>query len=550
MKKLFALMASALTVFALASCGPENPDGPEIPALTLSAANVDVTGIDGDYLAVVDNAAKTIKITLEYGDKENAKALTVSFVSLPEGFTTEYQKTFNYADGATQTVTFKYGEQKAAEYVVSIAIGAADPKFLTLTVGGIDAMSGEVRMASAASLSHLPVEFTVDPADAVVTVGGEAIESGAELDFSDKLNGVTFTITLGEASKTHKVIVITSGLRKANRIWAHYVQPMTVEDDWFQTVTTDIQFSGKFWLRTCAMDDQYVYLAQHQGAAYPAYVLSLANGELVGRLNIEGVSVGTHQLSCIRTIPDGDGGYKILQCNLQAGTGALKVYKWDNKDAKPSVALEYTNVDGNRIGDKMEVSGTWKQGQISFLSQNGSPRKVYLFTITNGVVNTTPMVIPVPDYSSGSYGQIYKYGDAEFVISAAGARPKIYTVSGGNITPGLDFNSELFSATDEGFNFFTFNDQKYMAFARVTGDQCDCSLRIMALNGDTLTDAVAAIDGKNVFTYGLSDPNEFPIVGYKSGNSLCDCAVREVGGETYVVAMSEGAGVSCFKLEK
>lgn len=550
MKKLFALMASALTVFALASCGPENPDGPEIPALTLSAANVDVTGIDGDYLAVVDNAAKTIKITLEYGDKENAKALTVSFVSLSEGFTTEYQKTFNYADGATQTVTFKYGEQKAAEYVVSVAIGAADPKFLTLTVGGIDAMSGEVRMASAASLSHLPVEFTVDPADAVVTVGGEAIESGAELDFSDKLNGVTFTITLGEASKTHKVIVITSGLRKANRIWAHYVQPMTVEDDWFQTVATDIQFSGKFWLRTCAMDDQYVYLAQHQGAAYPAYVLSLANGELVGRLNIEGVSVGTHQLSCIRTIPDGDGGYKILQCNLQAGTGALKVYKWDNKDAKPSVALEYTNVDGNRIGDKMEVSGTWKQGQISFLSQNGSPRMVYLFTITNGVVNTTPMVIPVPDYSSGSYGQIYKYSDAEFVISAAGARPKIYTVSGGNITPGLDFNSELFSATDEGFNFFTFNDQKYMAFARVTGDQCDCSLRIMALNGDTLTDAVAAIDGKNVFTYGLSDPNEFPIVGYKSGNSLCDCAVREVGGETYVVAMSEGAGVSCFKLEK
>lgn len=550
MKKLFALMASALTVFALASCGPENPDGPEIPALTLSAANVDVTGIDGDYLAVVDNAAKTIKITLEYGDKENAKALTVSFVSLPEGFTTEYKKTFNYADGATQTVTFKYGEQKAAEYVVSVAIGAADPKFLTLTVGGIDAMSGEVRMASAASLSHLPVEFTVDPADAVVTVGGEAIESGAELDFSDKLNGVTFTITLGEASKTHKVIVITSGLRKANRIWAHYVQPMTVEDDWFQTVATDIQFSGKFWLRTCAMDDQYVYLAQHQGAAYPAYVLSLANGELVGRLNIEGVSVGTHQLSCIRTIPDGDGGYKILQCNLQAGTGALKVYKWDNKDAKPSVALEYTNVDGNRIGDKMEVSGTWKQGQISFLSQNGSPRMVYLFTITNGVVNTTPMVIPVPDYSSGSYGQIYKYSDAEFVISAAGARPKIYTVSGGNITPGLDFNSELFSATDEGFNFFTFNDQKYMAFARVTGDQCDCSLRIMALNGDTLTDAVAAIDGKNVFTYGLSDPNEFPIVGYKSGNSLCDCAVREVGGETYVVAMSEGAGVSCFKLEK
>lgn len=548
-------MASALTVFALASCGPDNPDNPDgpdnkIPALTLSAANIDVSGIDGECMPVIDNAAKTIKLMLEYGDKENTKALTVNFLNLPEGFTTEYQKTFNYADGATQTVTFKYGEQKAAEYVISVEVGAADPKFLTLTVGGLDAMGGEVRMASAASLSHLPVEFTVDPEDAIVTVGGNEIASGDELDFTDVLNGVTFTVSLGEASKTHKVIVITSGIRKAERVWAHYAQPKTVEDDWFQTVVTDIPFSGKYWLRSCAMDDKYVYLAQHQGAAYPAYVLSLADGSLVGRLNIEGVSVGTHQLSCIRTIPDGDGGYKILQCNLQAGTAALKVYKWDNKDAKPSVALEYTNSDGHRLGDKMEVSGTWKNGQISFVTSNATPRKVYVFTITNGTVSATPTVIPLSDYTAGSYGQIYKYSDSEFVISVAGARPKIYTVSGATVTAGDDFDSNIFSATDEGFNFFTFSDQKYMAFARLTGDLCDCSLRIIALNGENLTAAIKAIDGKNVFTYGLSDPNEFPISGYKSGNSLCDCTVREVGGETYIVAMSEGAGVSCFKLEK
>ena len=130
MKKIFALLAMA-SMFAFASCGPDNPDTPDnpdpgkqTPTLTLSAANIDVSGIDGEYMAVVDNAEKTIKISLEYADKENAKALTVSFLNIPEGFTTEYQKTFNYSNGATQTVTFKYEEKTAAEYVISVTIGA------------------------------------------------------------------------------------------------------------------------------------------------------------------------------------------------------------------------------------------------------------------------------------------------------------------------------------------------------------------------------------------------------------------------------------------
>jgi len=560
MKKFLTLLAMA-SMFAFASCGPDNPDTPDTPdpgkqtpALTLSAANIDVSGIDRDYMAVVDNAAKTIKISLEYADKENAKALTVSFLNIPEGFTTEYQKTFNYSNGATQTVTFKYEDKTAAEYVISVTIGAADPKFLTLTVGGIDALSGEVRMASAASLSHLPVEFTVDPEDVVVTVNDQPVASGDELDFNDKLNGVTFTLTLGEATKTHKVVVITSGIRKVERVWAHYVQPKNVDDDWFQTVATDLPFENKWWLRTGAMDNNYVYLAQHQGAAYPAYVLSLEDGSIVGRLSIEGVNVGAHKTSCIRTIPDGDGGYKILQCNLVGGnTGNkdnLTVYKWDDKDSNPTVALSYANTDDLRLGDKFSVYGTWKKGEIAFTPSTGNPRKVYIFAIENGVINSTPTVLSLSGLDSGTYAQIYRYSDTEFVLSAAGSRPILYTANGNEYTKALDFDTTVFGSTEEGINFFTFNDQPYMAFARLTGDLCDCSLRIMALNGDSLMNAIKNIDGNSVFTYGLSDPQEFPIAGHKSGNSLCDCTVRVINGETYIMALSEGAGVSLFKLEE
>ena len=560
MKKYFALLASALTLFALASCDPDNPDNPdnpddknktEIPALTLSAANIDVSGIDGDYMAVVDNAAKTIKINLEYGDKENAKALTVSFVNLPEGFTTEYQKTFNYADGATQTVVFKYGEEKAAEYVMSIAIAAAEPKFLTLTVAGVDALGGEVQLASAAALSHLAVEFTVDPAATVVSVGEEVIESGAELDFSDKLNGVTFTLTLGDAVKTHKVVVVTSGIRKASRVWGHYCNPSTVNDDWFQTQAVDLPVEDH-WLRTCAMDDNYLYLAQHKGSPYGAYVLSLADGSIVKRLAIANVDGGTHALSAIRTIPDGDGGSKILQCNLVINnTQTLKVYKWDDKDATASVVLEYPNADGLRLGDKMGVEGTWKKGQISFLATAGNPRKLYTFTITDGVISATPTVSELGDMGKGSYGQTYWYSDTEVLAAVAGTKPMAYTVSGSTYT--LTFNDQeslIFGSTDQGFKFFTFNDQKYMAFMHLEAGLTDGSLRIAPLSGETLEAALKALDSNHIFRYGIGDPAECPVNSNPVANSVADCAMRVIGGETYLCGVVADVGVSLFKLEE
>ena len=555
MKKIFALLAMA-SMFAFASCGPDNPDNPEnpdsgkdIPALTLSAANIDVAGIDGDFMAVVDNSAKTIKINLEYVDKENAKALTVNFKSLPEGFTTEYQKTFNYSDGATQTVTFKYGDKTAAEYVISVVLGAPEPKCTSLTVGEIDALGGEVRMASAASLTHLPVEFTVEPATTVVTVNGEAIESGAELDFSDKINGVTFTLTLGEATKTHKVVVITSGIRKANRVWGHYANPQTIDDDWFQTQAIDLPVSDH-WIRTLGIDNNYMYLAQHKGSPYGAYVVSLTDGSIVGRLALGAVEGGTHALSCIRTIPDGDGGYKILQCNLVAGEGTLKVYKWDDKDSTPSVLLSYVNVDKLRLGDKMGVWGTWKDGTISFLAQSGNPRKLYMFKLTDGVLNQTPTVVELGDFGKSTYGQAYLYSDSEMIINATGIVPMSFSVSGTTFTKTFDGDSNVFGQTEQGFNFFEFNDQKYMCFAHLEQGLADGSLRIMALNGETLAEALAAVDPLHVFRYGIGDPNECPITGNSVGNSLADCTVRVIGGDTYIGVVVADCGVSLFKLEE
>ena len=559
MKKFISILASAMAVLAVASCGEKDPqDGPDtpgpggnVPTVTLTPANIDVTGIDGDYLAVVDMSAKTLKITLGYGDKENAKALTVSFIGLPEGVTAEYQRTFNYSDGATQTVAFKFDGQTILELTVSVSIGAADPKFVSLTVAGEDALSGEVQLASAAALSHLVTEFKVDPANTVVSVNGQTIESGAELDFSDKLNGVTFTLTCGEAVKTHKVVVITSGIRNALRVWGHYAAPKTVDDDWFQTQAIDCPVEDH-WLRTVAMDDQYMYLAQHKGSPYGAYVLNLSDGSIVKRLSTAIVDGGTHALSAIRTIPDGDGGTKILECNLVVKNDQqLKVYKWDSADSEPTAVLTYLNADGLRLGDKMSVSGTWKDGEITFLATTGTPRKLYIFKIKDGVVSQSPSVVTLGDMGKGTYGQIYRYSDTETLATVSGTKPISYTVSGDTWTQSYaDETSLVFGSTDQGFNFFSFNDKNYMAFMHLEAGLTDGSLRIAALTGETLAESLKALDSNHIFRYGIGDPNECPIAGNAVGNSVADCTVRVINGETYIAAVVADGGVSLFKLEK
>lgn len=558
MKRLFAILASAFTVFAFASCGPENPDNPQkpddkggkenkdIPALVLSAANIDVVGLEGDFMAIVDNAAKTIKINLEYVDKDNAQALTVRFLNLPEGFTAEFQGTFNYSNNATQTVVFKYGEEKAAEYVISVAVGAADPKFLTLTVAGINALGGEVHLSSATSLSSLVVEFTVDPEETVVSVGGEAISSGDAVDFNNTLSTVTFTLTVGEASNTFDVTVVTSGIKRVTRVWGHYAKPKNGEDDWFQTEAID---NNGNWLRTCALTNDYLFVAQHAGSALGAYVLSLTDGSIVKRLSVEGIAGGTHATSCIRSIPDGDGGYKLLQCNLVLNTAAspLKVYKYDDKDSDPVQVLSYANPDNQRLGDKMGVWGTWKDGVVSFMAQAGTPRKLYLFKISNGVIEETPTVVELGELNS--YGQAYWYSDTEIMTSSVGTAPRVFSVSNNTYTQTLEASGAVLGTSNQGFSFFTFNDQKYMASVKLEGNNSDGSLNIMALNGETLKEAIENIDPNAVFKYGIGDPIEIGITGKPVGNSLADCTVREIGGVTYIAAVVADNGVSLFKPE-
>ena len=166
-------------------------------------------------------------------------------------------------------------------------------------------------------------------------------------------------------------------------------------------------------------------------------------------------------------------------------------------------------------------------------------------------VSQSPSVVTLGDMGKGTYGQIYRYSDTETLATVSGTKPISYTVSGDTWTQSYaDETSLVFGSTDQGFNFFSFNDKNYMAFMHRGAGLTDGSLRIAALTGETLAESLKALDSNHIFRYGIGDPNECPIAGNAVGNSVADCTVRVINGETYIAAVVADGGVSLFKLEK
>ena len=92
-------------------------------------------------------------------------------------------------------------------------------------------------------------------------------------------------------------------------------------------------------------------------------------------VNVEGISSGTHTLSCVRMIPNTDpainGGKDILVAsNLTLGGEAhMNYYVWlngiDNAPEKHMV-----DDSGRRMGDKFTVIGSWNNGEIYIKDYN------------------------------------------------------------------------------------------------------------------------------------------------------------------------------------
>ena len=554
-------MSAALVLFAACEPAPT----PEV-SFALTNDNVEVAGLSADYLVVVDAAAKTAAIEVAYADKDQLQALQVNFVGIPSDVTVE-NFTFDFSTGATKDVAVSQNGATDT-YVFSATCALPEPKFVTMSLvpskkttndageevyvaAGAEAAvaGGTAKLKGSANLSVVAFNYTVSPANTKVLVDGQEIASGAILDFSDKVNGVTFTLKCEEVEETANVKVVTTGFSSIERVWARYIKPETTDANWFgEPVAAE---NGSTY-RYAAMDGKYVYLPKAGGPE--VNVIDAMTGEFVKQLDVTGIDGGTHKTSSVQ-VADNNGSSVVLVANLAMNANAhLKVYAWTDLDKAPAVALDYTITEAFRFGDKFQFEGTWAEGRLIFVSYNGNAdRSAAIFDVKNGVVNAEPTLVKIGTVakSGNSICGLYKYSDTEYMWAGTGDLFATYSVSGNTFTQNYQCtDGSRFSYPMHDVHFITYNEQKYAIYCRLLNSFNDAAIRFMELNGDTLKASFEDADVTTDKQLALGDPEKEFVTALKNGNGCGTCDVYQAAdGTTYVLGYAPGAGMSMFKLK-
>ena len=555
-------MSAALVLFAACEPAPT----PEV-SFTLTNDNVEVAGLSADYLVVVDAAAKTAAIEVAYADKDQLQALQVNFVGVPSDVTVE-NFTFDFSTGATKEVAVSQNGATDT-YVFSATCASPEPKFVTMSLvpskkttndageevyvaAGAEAAvaGGTAKLKGSANLSVVAFNYTVSPANTKVLVDGQEIASGAIVDFSDKVNGVTFTLKCEDVEETANVKVVTTGFSSIERVWGKYVKPVTTDANWYDLEATGIGGAGNY--RNVAMDAKYVYLPKAGGPEVA--VIDAKTGDFVKKLDVTGIEGGTHTTSSVQ-LADNNGSSVVLVANLAMNANAhLKVYAWSDLDKAPAVALDYTITEAFRFGDKFQFEGTWAEGRLIFVSYNGNAdRTAAIFDVKNGVVNAEPTLVKIGTVakSGNSICGLYKYSDTEYMWAGSGDLFATYSASGTTFTQNYQCaDGGSFSHPMHDVHFITYNEQKYAVYARLLNSYCDGAVRFMELNGDSLLSSMQNADVTTDKQVALGDPTEPFVTADKNANGCGACDVYQAAdGTTYVVGFVTGAGLSMFQLK-
>lgn len=535
--KLFPLFALAV---AAAACQPEDdPQNGAPVSFSLSENNIELSGLEQPSLVSVDNNAQTVDIYADYADKDNIKALRLDFVNLEEGVEVRYEQVYNYAQGP-QTVVF-VKEETEFSYVVSVEVGEPSVKFISLTVAGQSALGGEVKMSSAVDLSALQVEFEVSPEESKVFVGDTEISSGDAIDFSDKLNGVTFVARCGASEQSLNVKVVTTGINSVKRVWGRYYKPFSEGEDatWFGT-----KVNGEAnVLRSVAMTDEYVFLSKDkdsENALGGVYAIKISDPDDVQLLSQEVFPEGTRVFGITAL----ENTVLVSTFSMVAGS-VFRIYAYDDITAAPRCLIEYTLPEAMRLGDRITAEGNWENGRI-FVYDSTSGNKVLSFSIRNKLVNKRPQIIDL-DTKLGNYAAFYPYRENQY-IGGAGSGTCLFTLDGTSATMQYTFDTAIIAAPTLGIRFFECNGEQYMAYVVLRSSYQDGQFRISPLSGETLKESIEAISKSYAFY--LGDPNATEDGIYnKNANASGEGYLRQIEGKWYYAAFVTGTGLSLFEIQ-
>ena len=340
-------------------------------------------------------------------------------------------------------------------------------------------------------------------------------------------------------------------------VWAMY---STAEGAWNEyyggTAGTD---------RNIAMDDEFVYIAENSSTP-KLWAISVSDHKAVSAVNVEGVSGGTHPLSCPRVIKNTDpavnGGKDVLVCSsLTRGGENPKLYLWLDGINKPPKAVTLTTfATDSWYGDTFTVSGTLQDGILFFDKTDSGGNGIVTFNL-KGVPGDKLFLLKRITFNSafGSHNGICAYypfpgnDNAGVYSPGRGFESRgLYASFGGDLksegnaayTPTL---TQLEYADGRngfvlGYNFLEWQGKRYVVY----GKQPDTATGyVYVLEGEATQDWLDIINFAPVkFRRDLAVTSG----GRTSGNSGMDVTARIIDGELYFAAQKQNVACGLYKL--
>ena len=359
--------------------------------------------------------------------------------------TTDYLNPAELPTLSTPTTMLSAIKTSASD--VSLVAGVGETVYQDVTVSGSN-------MGSAVTVSCSNSAFTVTNN---TSYSNGSVSGTIRISYKPTTEGVaTGIVTLKGTNKSGAEVTSTISVTgkcslKFEEVWNYS------ETSGKAPATGTNWTSDKVALRNLACGNGKVYTVNPSASTIT--VANAQTGAYIGSINTTGVSGGVFGVMDIKVV-----GEKLVGCNLATSTDALKVYVWDTDNSTPREILNTTNKgECTRVGDTFEVKGDMTNGEILFLSG----ASILKYTITNGVVATTPTVITVKEngtnIDAGSSPRVIAQADGKYWVVGRGIYPKLVSSTG---TVELTLNAALLNNVINGNEFqpFTFKGKQY-AFA-------------------------------------------------------------------------------------
>lgn len=459
------------------------------------------------------------------------------------------------------------------------ATGANPPKYYT-SPAGARTYAGNITTITSAKYYIKSIKITYDKSKAFAATPDSGalstVDSSTELWTAAAEEGVAsvaFTTDTGGQARYQKMIIYLGDEIPATpkeltieRVWGKYSTAEAAWNSYFSgTANSD---------RNLAMDDDYIYVPESSGTA-KIWRIPVDGTSAVSTVNVEGVSGGTHAITCVRMVPNTaaavNGGKDFLMgvsLTVDDSSDALRVYSWgEGTDAAPTKTSAQTWCN-RRLGDKFTVYGSLQDGALFFKDYaNASDQGAFL------VLRMAWSEVPKDGFFNprrtnmfveGGMGAYYPYpGDATNGIytSTASSKYTSFTSSPLNTSPnttGTFTDAGGYYVDAHGFNYFEYNGKRYIAYVKNAGGGDG---RFYVIEGESTTSWADMLGAKRnvIYQAAIQEDLAFKDGDYHaelganpspktSGNSGIDCAVRIKDDAVYFAVMKQHVGLSLFKM--